>query len=374
MGIDYSVYNKVDSFLYNIVRSNSDLKYLLEDDYDKEYIIFQNLKSKKLNLLQKLILISNRYVIFEYLSNFIYLYKDQINYQNEIGWTSLMIASSNQNKHSNYLVNLLLKYKANPNIQDINGCSALMMACICSNTYIDIKTIKLILKKSDPNIQDCNGWTSLMIVCSNSNIYSIDLVKLLLKNGSDPNIQDNNGCNSLMISCMYSNTLSNNETVRLLLENGANPDLQNNDGWTALMLSCRYINTTSNNETVKLLLEYNSDVKLFNYDFNSNALMILCEHNHYQYNLAKILKEKSDLTHRNINNKTINKICLPEYKKLFKKSIIDVINNNEIVYSQCEVCSNKNIKCIQCKFYHHMCLYCLKNYSLKCFKCNIYFE
>ena len=102
--------------------------------------------------------------------------------------------------------------------------------------------------------------------------------------------------------------------------------------------------------------------------------MILCEYNTDQYELAECLKEKTNLNHKNNKNKLINKICLPEYKKLFKKSIIDVINNNDIVYSECIVCKNKNVKCIRCKSGHTTCLYCLKKYILICEGCNFQLE
>lgn len=90
MGSKYSKIT-VDENLNDIIKSNPKLLYLLDDDKEKEYNIGL-IKSRNINLLQKLILISNEYsIIFEYLIENIHLYKNEIDHQNEIGLTALMI-------------------------------------------------------------------------------------------------------------------------------------------------------------------------------------------------------------------------------------------------------------------------------------------
>ena len=75
-----------------------------------EYTIYKNIKSKKLNLLQIMILKSNNDTIKNFLKNNIHLFKDDINYQNEKGWTVLMMACCNSNHYSNNeIVKLLLE-------------------------------------------------------------------------------------------------------------------------------------------------------------------------------------------------------------------------------------------------------------------------
>ena len=125
---------------------------------------------------------------------------------------------------------------------------------------------------------------------------------------------------ALMFACRYVNTHSNIETVKLLLENGADPNLKDVGIWTALMMACKYVNTDSNPEIIKLLLNQNNiDVNITTNDTESNALMLLCQHNSNQHEIATLLKSETNLNHRNYQNKKIEDICLPEYKKIFPK-------------------------------------------------------
>ena len=64
-----------------------------------EYEISETIKSKNLNSLQILILSSNDELMKEFLKNNIKFFKDEINHQNEKGWTALMMACCNSNNY-----------------------------------------------------------------------------------------------------------------------------------------------------------------------------------------------------------------------------------------------------------------------------------
>ena len=211
--------------------------------------------SNDLNLLQKLILTSNNELVKDILKNNIDFFKEEIDYQNGIGWTALIMACINSNTYSNdEIVELLLKNNADPNLKDNNGQTALMYACRYSNTNSNIKT-----------------------------------VKLLLEYGADLHLKVNREWNTLMLACRNSSSYSNTETVKLLLEYGADPNLKTTDGWTALMLSCANLNVN----TVKLLLNQNNiDINIKTIDTKCNASTILYQSNPNRRETLKLFKLK----------------------------------------------------------------------------------
>jgi hypothetical protein len=71
-------------------------------------------------------------------------------------------------------------------------------------------------------------------------------------------------------------------------------------------------------EIIKLLLNHDKiDVNLVSYRYDYNALMFLCENQIDQMEIAILLIGKTNLEHRNYQNKKIGDICLPYYKNLF---------------------------------------------------------
>ena len=281
MGND-NIKSNIDSVLIDIVNEDKIFEHILYED--KEYHVTKFIKSKKLNLLQRLILSSNDFSIKKYLTINIYKYKNEINYQNEKGWTALMMACVNSNNYSNNeIVKLLLENGADLNLKDVYGNTALMLSCINSNTSSNIET-----------------------------------VKLLLENGADINLKNDLEYTALMLSCMNSNNGSNIETFKLLLDYEANINLKNINGYTALMLTCRYANTSSDPETIKLILnQTNIDANIVSRDTQYNALMLLCQYNSNQLELAILLKSKINFYHINSLDTFTEKKCLPEYKKIF---------------------------------------------------------
>lgn len=89
-----------------------------------------------------------------------------VNAQNEVGWTALMIACRNS--------------APRPKGWDLE------------------RMVRALVKTSDLNIQTKNGETALMIACMYQNDGSTyETVKTLLENGADPNIKTNPGNTAL---------------------------------------------------------------------------------------------------------------------------------------------------------------------------------
>jgi len=93
------------------------------------------------------------------IKEYIQRYPENINLQDELGWTPLMIACQNSNTTSNLeCVELLLKNNANPNLKNNFGTTAFIKASCYS------KTVKLLLENDVySNLLDnkgknpCNG-------------------------------------------------------------------------------------------------------------------------------------------------------------------------------------------------------------------------
>jgi len=108
-----------------------------------------------------------------------------INFQNEDGLTSLMIASYYGN---NIIVQLLCEKGAAINLQNHDGYTALMYAASC-NKY---EAVKLLLAKgAKVNIQNHDGWTALMHAIAFEG--SDETVELLCENGADLELESDGG-------------------------------------------------------------------------------------------------------------------------------------------------------------------------------------
>ena len=248
-----------------------------------------------------------------------------------------------------------------------------MHACRYSNTDSNIETVKMLLEYGpDINEKDNYGSSSLLYACDNLDSNSnIETVKILLENGADIDTKDIiNGDTALILTCMTSYKDSNIEIVKLLLENGADPNLKNNNGSTALMMSCRHDTADSNLGIIKLLLNQNNiDVNITTILTKYNALMLLCQHNPNQYEIAKLLKSKTNLNHTNYQNEKIEDICLDEYKYLFVTTLDDILQKYEIIKFECFICNEDDADCIKCKFDHFTCTECLPKVKFNCEAC-----
>lgn len=207
-----------DESLIQIMNSYEKLKNLLHDHYVLKH---KGYKHKNLNLLQRLILLSEKYQeIFDYLKNNIHLFKDEIeNTDNDIN--TLLYACSTF-KHD--LVELLLKNNIDPNSKIKSGKTVLMFVSSLGylNEYFfdSYKLIKLLLDyNADPNIK-YKERTAFTDLCGyapfDESIFRY--VKLFLYYGADPNVQ-HNGINLAVYNSIISSESDKFNVIKLLLEN-----------------------------------------------------------------------------------------------------------------------------------------------------------
>lgn len=190
--------------LENEIQKLYNLKYLFVDDPDVSYSCSKNITCKKFNHLQKCVIQTAKYNFLEkYIDLYLDEYPEVINYQNENGWTALMLAARNSNHTStDETVEILLKYNADVNLQNNDEFTALILASGKFQTDSSEKTIELLLEyNADVNVQDLNGNTALMYASFDTQSKrSSKIVSLLLDHHADVNIHNKNYDTALTIA------------------------------------------------------------------------------------------------------------------------------------------------------------------------------
>ena len=115
----------------------------------KEYIYGTTARSKNCSLLQVIIYKCDHDFLYKprlhsYFKNNYKKFRKQVNFQNEAGWTALMMCCSRRTKYRFKIFKVLLKMKADTNLKNNIGNTALMYSCHMSclrynnHEYIDL--------------------------------------------------------------------------------------------------------------------------------------------------------------------------------------------------------------------------------------------
>ena len=146
------------------IKEIQNLHHLFKDDFNTEYVCLGTIKSRGFSHLQKCIILASQYKILEeYIDAYLAKYPERANYQNDKGWTALMLATVNSSER---IVEILLKHNANVNIQCRKGHTALILASKYSSTD---KIVELLLKNgADITIRDSRKCTALMYATNKS--------------------------------------------------------------------------------------------------------------------------------------------------------------------------------------------------------------
>jgi hypothetical protein len=217
-------------------------------------------------------------------------------------------------------IKLLIKHNADLIIQDNDGKNALIH--ICPRRIKNMDIIKLLINdvNIDLNLKDSNGDTALMLFCMH-NGYRKDIIKLFIKNGTNTNIINNMGWNVLFYITLFSHKDNNLESFHLLLKHSTDCSIQDINGKNVLMILCRPILSGLNTKMIRLLLDYDDSIINLIDKKKYNSLMYLCKFNKIldkeEIKIAKLIKSKTDLNHRDFENKKVYDNCLEENKFLF---------------------------------------------------------
>ena len=229
--------------LYEDIKKDKNLKYLLYDDERNEYYHIYSciIKTRKYPFLN------------DYVDEYFNVYPYRIKMKNNKGETVLMSASD-QTLCSDEIVKILLKHKADPNIQNYDGWTSLMQTILCKGT---VENVELLLENgANVNVQNNGGMTALMLTIQLNFTNALLIVDLLLKYGANVNMRNNGGMTALMLTVKFnfSNALL---IVVLLLKYGANVNIKDEFLNTALIYACQ---NKYNELIVKLLLKNGANV------------------------------------------------------------------------------------------------------------------
>lgn len=325
---------------------------LTEPDPNIEYECDYFLKSKGFTHLMKLVLSVRKspnamLMIREIITNC----PEELDKQNELGYSALMLASNYcEDISSIECVELLLKAGANVNLTNVAvyGETALIKAtCECGpNCISSVACVKLLINyKADVNILTNMKRTALMEACDISGAYTAtDCINLLIEAGTDLNIQDCRGYTALMLLCNNCYTDDNGNLsdsikwIELLLNAGADCNIQNHTGDTALIYLCQYFDSDQLDPYRMLLLNVGSDVNLQNISGNT-ALMLYCRDNDFSTGntdvLLSLISSCNDVIMTNNNSKSAydyfiknsTRMCIDnEYFELLLKGEISINN------------------------------------------------
>jgi ankyrin repeat protein len=258
---------------------------------------------------------------------------EEINHQNEKGWTALIYVSRHARKivGAETMISILLLLGANVNLFMNKRLDALHMACCYSGSESTEKTVEILLKdpKIDVNFRDVNEATSLIDASMNSKTASTEkTVEMLLAHPQiDVNIKNNVGKTALMAACDHFKTTSSLKTIEMLL---AHPkidiNLTDNDGEPALLCACNDDNEAAT--ATKMLLKKTVDI---NYQDKEGytALMIACtSHTNPNEKVVEALLQHPEIN-LNLKNKggqtALMMVCLNAKKIKSSGKIIELL-------------------------------------------------
>ena len=165
------------------IKKIPELNHLFDDDLDVYYKCESFFSSVKFNHLQKCIIMTSEFKILEeYIDLYLADHPEMINYQNDQGWTSLMLAIRNCSEST---VEILLKHNPNIHLQNKNGETALSLYFKYFSKH-PINKILLLLNKMDNC--DINVGNKKLISCIADANLPDEIVNLAIQKGA--NISD----------------------------------------------------------------------------------------------------------------------------------------------------------------------------------------
>ena len=181
-----------------------------------------------------------------------------LDFQNEDGDTSLMVAIKNQHEE---VVKILVNAGANLNIQNENRETALLLAYF----YDSMPEItKLLIEAgSYPDIQDESGYTALIAAAE---FERKDDIELLISAKADLNIQDKKGQTALF----KASTDNYLEIVILLIAAGADLDVPDENMETAFKIA----SDRDHEEIVQILLDAGTQLSIIEYSKRGNIAKV----------------------------------------------------------------------------------------------------
>ena len=136
-------------------------------DVEKEYYYDFDFKCKGFTKLMKLVLLTKKHPeLVDQIAQYLIVCPEEVNKQNEYGYTALMLASRHSNRYSTEeTVKVLLDQEnINVNMQNKYGNTALIYVVLCNIQSNSTETAKMLIEaKADIKIKNNIGNTALKL-------------------------------------------------------------------------------------------------------------------------------------------------------------------------------------------------------------------
>lgn len=204
--------------------------------------------------------------------------RDQLDKQNELGYTALILAcATNFNDNKKNIINTLIKAGCNLNIQNKGGQSALDITALRNiGTSHPISILKLLIESGiDVNLRDCNEKTTFMRACK---YCHKDVILTLMESPNiNLNTKDKNGYTILM-QLLCNNVINDIERtiiMELLIKKGTDVNIKNNNSENILGMTFCLKQGSVRENIFKLLLDSNIDLQARDCD-NFSGFEYIC--------------------------------------------------------------------------------------------------
>lgn len=255
------------NYLEAKIKSYDSLSHLFLNDPEQNYFCSPKIKSKRFNHLQKCVILTREYDFMnEYIDYYLYLHPGTIDYQNDFGWTALILACRNASTCSTEeTVRILIKHHADLNLQCEQNMTALMYACNNSASESSENVVRMLLEAGcNINLKNINGLTAIFYGIKTISKSTIGTLKLLLDFGADINsIDGDDGWTLLMFAIHLLDDQTTVETIQFLLERDVDIHLTDDEGWNAFMFATDKPLTENVEKIIKLIIEKMDDCNVF---------------------------------------------------------------------------------------------------------------
>lgn len=222
-------------------------KYIV--DPNKEYPSPIFIRSKGFTPLMYIISVINPTNCDKF-AEFVNTNKDQLNIQNNLGCTALMLACSNDELiNQEQIIEILINAGSDLNLQDINGSTALIFASHKMNQNITSRLLNT--KDINLNIKNQYNDTAIMYLVNNiiiGDTEKLNIIQLFLNKGADINIREKDSeYDILCCICMSKNNNFKENAIKLLLDTDINLKTVNNKNKSGFEYICEH----ASEETIK---------------------------------------------------------------------------------------------------------------------------
>ncbi|QGR53605.1 ankyrin repeat-containing protein [Moumouvirus maliensis] len=276
----------------------------------------------------------NMFKGYDVIKKYLIKNKDKIDYQNELGYTALMLAVINYPKKTSLkTINLLLKFESCVTTGNYDGYDAICLAIKNFNVHESLNLIKLLLQYDPEFFDSCFDKVEYPVLYDTIKNINISILQLILDNISDINKKIN--YNQTYVSCAIDT--QNKNLIRELIKRGCDLTINYDDGHNLLHFCVR--NNFYDIYTIKCIINAGCDINKIN-EYGLSPLMTICKNTKkmpgLEIDIAKVisvvnllLENGADINLQNEDKeRALTFLC--KYNNKYSRKIIKILINKGV--------------------------------------------